>query len=77
VLSSVDRPVNVLLSVDGPSVAELADLGVHRISLGGALAFAALGGLVEAARNLREQGTTSFFGQTKLGREAAGVAFSR
>jgi len=77
VLASVDRPVNVLLPPAGPTVAELAELGVHRISIGGALAFAALGGLVEAARDLREQGAASFFPKTKLGREAAGEAFSR
>lgn len=77
VLASVDRPVNVLLLPAGPTVAELAELGVHRISIGGALAFAALGGLVEAARDLREPGAASFFPKTKLGREAAGEAFSR
>jgi len=77
IVASVDRPVNVLLLAGGPTVAELAELGVHRISIGGALAFAALGGLVEAARDLREQGTASFFASTKLGREAATAAFSR
>ena len=57
---SVNRPVNVLLLAGGPTVAELAELGVHRISIGGALAFAALGGLVEAARDLREQCTGTY-----------------
>lgn len=77
ILASIDRPVNVLLLAGGPTVAELAELGVHRISLGGALAFAALGGLVEAARDLREQGIASFYARTKLGREAAIAAFTR
>ena len=36
-LAEVDRPVNVLLLPGGASVAELADLGVSRISVGGTL----------------------------------------
>jgi 2-methylisocitrate lyase-like PEP mutase family enzyme len=38
-------------------VAELADLGVRRISVGGALARAAWGGFLEAAREIAERGT--------------------
>jgi len=76
ILASVDRPLNVLLLAGGPTVAELTDLGVHRISIGGALAFAALGGLVESARDLREQGSASFFARAKLGRDAATAAFT-
>jgi 2-methylisocitrate lyase-like PEP mutase family enzyme len=54
VVASVDRPVHVLI---GPrerllTVAELATIGVKRISVGGALASAALSGLVRAAREL-------------------------
>lgn len=52
-------PVNVLAGEKGParSVAELADLGVRRISLGSALSRAAWGGFVRAARALIEQGS--------------------
>ena len=50
VIGSVDRPVNVLAAPGSPPVAELAELGVSRISVGGAFAFAALGALVEAAQ---------------------------
>jgi 2-methylisocitrate lyase-like PEP mutase family enzyme len=62
VCSAVTKPVNVLVSSSGPSytVAELASLGVKRISLGSALSRAALGGLMRAAREIREQGTFRF-----------------
>src|SRR5438034_7817192 len=53
VVDSVDRPVNVLARPGTPSVPELAELGVRRVSVGGAFAFAALGALVEAARELQ------------------------
>ena len=70
-----DRPVNVLAVAAAPPVAELAELGVARISVGGAFAFAALGALVEAARELREAGTFGFQRQAAIGRQAAGAAF--
>jgi methylisocitrate lyase len=51
------RPVNVLVGSDFTTVAELADLGVRRISVGGALARAAWGGFLQAAREIAERGT--------------------
>jgi methylisocitrate lyase len=45
-------PVNVLLRDPGPSVAELADLGVRRVSTGGALAFTAWRAFDAAAKAL-------------------------
>jgi 2-methylisocitrate lyase-like PEP mutase family enzyme len=51
------RPVNVLASSDFSTVAELASLGVRRISVGGALARAAWAGFFEAAKEIAEQGT--------------------
>jgi 2-methylisocitrate lyase-like PEP mutase family enzyme len=61
VCSAVDRPVNVLAGV-GPalSVDQLAACGARRISLGSALARTALGGLLRAAREIKEHGTFSF-----------------
>jgi 2-methylisocitrate lyase-like PEP mutase family enzyme len=50
-------PVNVLVGSDFITVTELADLGVRRISVGGALARAAWGGFLEAAREIAERGT--------------------
>jgi methylisocitrate lyase len=52
-------PVNVLVASDFVTVAELADLGVRRISVGGALALAAWGGFLEAAKEIAERGTFS------------------
>ena len=50
-------PVNVLVGGDFITVTDLADLGVRRISVGGALARAAWGGFLEAAREIAERGT--------------------
>jgi 2-methylisocitrate lyase-like PEP mutase family enzyme len=74
-VGSVDRPVNVLARPGGPTVAELADAGVSRISLGGALAFAALGAVVDAARGLLDAGTFAFWDQARTGYLAARAAF--
>jgi 2-methylisocitrate lyase-like PEP mutase family enzyme len=76
VVSSVDRPVNVLALPGGPTVAELADAGVARVSVGGAFAFAALGAVVEAAQELREQGTYSYWERARVGSAAARSAFA-
>ncbi|MFZ5792792.1 MAG: isocitrate lyase/PEP mutase family protein [Pseudomonadota bacterium] len=57
VLRSVDRPVNLLMGPGGATLAELAALGVRRVSVGGALARAALGAAMRAARELRERGS--------------------
>jgi len=52
------KPVNVLIGgAPGFTVKDLADLGVRRISLGGALARAAWGGFIRAARGIAESGT--------------------
>lgn len=76
VVASVDRPVNVLVRPNGPTVAELADVGVRRLSVGGAIAFAALGAAAEAARALIDTGTCTFWPQTAVGIAAARAAFA-
>jgi 2-methylisocitrate lyase-like PEP mutase family enzyme len=76
VVASVDRPVNVLAGLGGPTVAELGEVGVRRISVGGAFAFAALAGVVDAARELREQGTYGFRERSQVGLAAAREAFA-
>jgi 2-methylisocitrate lyase-like PEP mutase family enzyme len=76
VVDSVDRPVNVLARPGVPPVPELAELGVARISVGGAFAFAAFGALVEAARELREQGTYGYAARAAPGAKAAAEAFA-
>ncbi len=56
------KPVNVLVGSGFATVGELAQLGVRRISVGGALARAAWSGFLEAAREIRERGTFSLLG---------------
>jgi 2-methylisocitrate lyase-like PEP mutase family enzyme len=51
------KPVNVLVGGNFATVTELAELGVRRISVGGALARAAWTGFLEAAKEIAEQGT--------------------
>ena len=51
------KPVNVLVTGDIATVADLAAAGVRRISVGGALARAAWTGFLEAAREIAERGT--------------------
>jgi 2-methylisocitrate lyase-like PEP mutase family enzyme len=51
------KPVNVLVGSDFATVAELADAGVRRISVGSALARAAWTGFLQAAKEIAEQGT--------------------
>jgi len=56
------KPVNVLVgSALGFSVAELAELGVRRVSVGGALARAAWGGFMRAAKEIASHGTFTEF----------------
>jgi 2-methylisocitrate lyase-like PEP mutase family enzyme len=50
------KPVNLLIGASGLSVAEAADLGIRRISVGGSLARMAWAGFMRAAREMAEQG---------------------
>lgn len=56
------KPVNVLVYEPGFTVAQLAELGVRRISVGGALARTAWGAVMRAAREMLEKGTFEEFG---------------
>jgi 2-methylisocitrate lyase-like PEP mutase family enzyme len=62
VVSSVDRPVNVLMGSRGGNfnLSELSAMGARRISLGSALARTALGIFLRAAREMKEHGTFDF-----------------
>jgi 2-methylisocitrate lyase-like PEP mutase family enzyme len=59
---SVDRPVNVVMGLHGAqlSLAELSAFGVKRVSVGSALARAALGAFLRAAREMHARGTFGF-----------------
>ena len=62
------KPLNVLMAwPDGITVDDLAALGVRRISVGGALARAAWGGFLDAARLLAEEGRFDGFGRGAKG----------
>lgn len=56
VCAAVSRPVNVLVA-PGFTLAQLAEAGARRVSVGGALARVAFSALLGAARELREEGT--------------------
>jgi 2-methylisocitrate lyase-like PEP mutase family enzyme len=62
IVSSVDRPVNVVMGLQGVrlSLAELSELGVKRVSVGSALSRAALGAFLRAAKEMQEHGTFDF-----------------
>ncbi|HEY7887743.1 MAG TPA: isocitrate lyase/phosphoenolpyruvate mutase family protein [Steroidobacteraceae bacterium] len=63
--SVAPKPVNLLVGqAIQASVAEIAALGVRRISVGGALARAAWGGFIRAAKLLAEQGRFDGFADT-------------
>jgi 2-methylisocitrate lyase-like PEP mutase family enzyme len=63
------KPVNHLIGASGLSVAQAADLGVRRISVGGSLARTAWAGFMRAAREIAEQGTFTELGNGYPGGE--------
>jgi 2-methylisocitrate lyase-like PEP mutase family enzyme len=62
VVSSVDRPVNVVMGLQGAqlSLNELSVLGVKRISVGSVLSRVAFGAFLRAAQEMKEHGTFTF-----------------
>jgi 2-methylisocitrate lyase-like PEP mutase family enzyme len=63
------KPVNLLIGASGFSVAEAAELGVRRISVGGSLARSAWAGFMRAAAEMAEKGTFTELGQGYPGGE--------
>lgn len=61
-ISSVDRPVNVLMGLKGVKLTldDVSALGAKRISVGSGLARCALGAFLRAARDIREHGSFAF-----------------
>ncbi len=74
VCSAVEKPVNVLMGLQGATftVEELQDAGVKRISVGGAFARAALGAFVRAAVEVKDNGTFTFSADAIPDAEASG-----
>lgn len=75
VISSVDRPVNVLMGLQGVllTLDELSELGAKRISVGSSLARTALGAFLRGAREMREKGTFTFADQAVSPREISAI----
>jgi 2-methylisocitrate lyase-like PEP mutase family enzyme len=76
VVASVDRPVNVLTVPGLPPVAELAELGVARISVGGAFSQVAMAALIRAGQELQQAGTYGFLDLAIEGRQQAAATFT-
>jgi 2-methylisocitrate lyase-like PEP mutase family enzyme len=60
VVDELGLPVNVLALPGGPTVAELGEAGVRRVSIGSSLASTAYGALMVGARELLDSGTSSY-----------------
>ena len=75
VVDSVDLPVNVLALPGTPPVAELAKLGVKRVSIGGGFSLVGLGAVAEAAREFLDDGTYGYWEAAIRGAEARDAAF--
>jgi 2-methylisocitrate lyase-like PEP mutase family enzyme len=73
-VKAVGVPVNVLALPNGPTVAELASVGVRRVSTGSSLAAAAYGALTAAAAELQTEGTSRYTAGN-VSREALRAAF--
>ena len=73
VCASLTKPVNFMVAIPGKSfsVAELTAAGVRRISLATSLYRAAMSGLVEAAREIRDSGTFNYLGRSITSAEFA------
>lgn len=75
VASSVRKPLNVVMSAADPdlSVAQLAEAGVKRISVGGALSRLALAGFLKGAREMADRGTFTWVRETAPSRELKAI----
>jgi 2-methylisocitrate lyase-like PEP mutase family enzyme len=58
VCEAVTKPVNVL-ALEGMSMAEIADAGAQRVSVGGGLTWVAVNAMAAAARGIRDRGDFS------------------
>jgi 2-methylisocitrate lyase-like PEP mutase family enzyme len=76
-VESVDLPVNVLALPNAPSVAELGAIGIKRVSVGSGFARVALGAVVTAAQEFRDDGTYSWWSAAVPAAPLINQAFSR
>ena len=75
VVAECGAPTNVLLLPGGPSVGQLSEIGVRRVSIGSSLTRIAYGSLVQAAERLLAGGDLAADG-SYLSRELAATAFA-
>jgi 2-methylisocitrate lyase-like PEP mutase family enzyme len=76
VVENITAPLSVLALPGVPPVKELVELGVRRVSVGGAFAFTAYGALLDAGRELLESGSYGYLEAAGRGSKAARTAFS-
>jgi 2-methylisocitrate lyase-like PEP mutase family enzyme len=71
VVSAVGKPVNVVMSAADPDLtaAQLAEAGVKRISVGGALSRLALAGFLKGAREMADRGSFTWIRETVPSKE--------
>ncbi|MBL8414704.1 MAG: isocitrate lyase/phosphoenolpyruvate mutase family protein [Propionivibrio sp.] len=71
ILNSIDRPLNVLMGLRGEqlTLAELSELGVARISLGGSLARTAYSAMISAIREITSTGSFDYASNAITGKE--------
>lgn len=75
VVRSVDRPVNVVMGLQGVQLTQsaLSEIGVKRISVGSSLCRAALGAFLRAAREMHDQGAFTFADEAVSPGEISGM----
>ena len=75
IVSAIDRPLNALIGMPGMNltVADLQELGVTRISLGGSLARAAYGAMLRAVTEIQTKGTFEYTAQAVSRKELDGI----
>ena len=73
VCAALSKPFNFMAGIPGKSfsVPELAAVGAKRVSLATSLYRAAMTGLIEAAREVRENGTFGYIARSVPGAELA------
>ena len=66
VVSSVGKPINVVMSAADPTLTatQLSEIGVKRISVGGSLSRLALAYVLKAAHNMKERGDFTWMAET-------------
>jgi 2-methylisocitrate lyase-like PEP mutase family enzyme len=75
VVSSVGKPINIVMSAADPSItlAQLAEAGVKRVSVGGALSRLALAAFLRAAREMKDKGEFTWVRDTVASKELKAI----